>query len=74
MAFTAELCRAKALECDGRAGAMNSYEVKIQYHEMAQQWRSMARHLEWLHAECAGENGRSQLAGTSWTGKGRAGK
>jgi len=74
MAFTAELCRAKALECDGRAGVTNSYEAKIQYHEMAQQWRSMAQQLERLHAEWAGENGRSQLAGTAWTGKGHAGK
>jgi hypothetical protein len=72
--FTAELCRAKALECDWRAGGANSYEAKIQYHDMAQQWRSMAQHLERLHAEGAGENGRFQLAGTAWTGKGRAGK
>jgi hypothetical protein len=71
MPFTAELCRAKPLECAERASGSNRYEMKIQQHGMAQQWRSMAEQLERTAAQQASENRWCQLAGSAWTGRPR---
>jgi len=74
MRFTARDCRAKALECDKRASSANFYEVRIQRHEMAQQWRSMAEQLERMAAREAGEPERYQLSGSASIHRGRAGR
>jgi hypothetical protein len=73
MPFTAELCRANALECAERASGSNRYELKVQQQGLALQWRSMAEQLE-RAVQQASENQWCQLAGSAWTGRGDRGK
>jgi hypothetical protein len=48
MSITAEECRAKAAECDGRAAIAKRFEMKVQHRELAQHWRSLANQIEWI--------------------------
>jgi hypothetical protein len=73
MPFTAQDCRAKAVECERRAASTNYFELKVQSHELAKQWRSLADQAERRAAEQTGENDRCQLAGSDWSGRQGAG-
>jgi hypothetical protein len=41
-----EACLANAVECNGRAHHAKRFEIKMQYRELAQQWRCLADQLE----------------------------
>ena len=41
--------RQRAAECDATASAMRDPEVQSQLHEIARQWRDLARRLESLN-------------------------
>jgi len=47
--------RAKALACDDRARTATLYDVRLQFEELARQWRSMAKQQERLFAEHGGK-------------------
>ena len=42
----AEECRAKAIECEERAGQTRDPFIKQQLIEIAEKWRHMAAHLD----------------------------
>jgi hypothetical protein len=50
MLMTAQDCRSKAAECDKRVGSAGHFEMKVQYRELALEWRSLAEQLEQLAA------------------------
>jgi hypothetical protein len=51
MSSNAAEYRAKALACEERARNETHYVAKLQYHEQARQWCSLADQLERLDAE-----------------------
>jgi hypothetical protein len=55
MSITAEECRARAAECDGRAALAKRFEMKVQHRELAQHWRSLANQMEWIASCRAGD-------------------
>ena len=50
MLMTAEDCRSKATECEKRVGITRHFETKVQYRELAQEWRYLAEQMERLAA------------------------
>jgi hypothetical protein len=50
MLMTAEESRSKAAECEKRVGNATHFEMKVQYRELALEWRCLADQLEQLAA------------------------
>jgi hypothetical protein len=46
--MTAEDCRSKATECEKRVGNAGHFEMKVQYRELAREWRYLAQQMEQL--------------------------
>jgi hypothetical protein len=65
MLMTAEDCRSKATECEKRVGNAGHFEMKVQYRELAREWRYLAEQMEQLAAR-SGEQ-----AFTTYPGKHR---
>jgi hypothetical protein len=46
MTSRAEICRAKAAECETMAGTAQDPKVKETYRDLAARWRDMARQID----------------------------
>jgi hypothetical protein len=48
--MTPKECHSKAAECEKRVGGARHFEMKVQYRELALEWRYLAEQLEQLAA------------------------